>query len=111
MLPESLSTQKESSKDGTSGTTPPGGFFKREPIVAGPKIGRNKPCICGSGKKYKKCCLIKMQKQIETERKKKEEMEEIFDGLDKKKSYTPEEIAKEVFEESDNKPTISDRSG
>ena len=20
------------------------------------KIGRNDPCICGSGKKYKKCC-------------------------------------------------------
>lgn len=22
-----------------------------------PKIGRNEPCYCGSGKKYKKCCL------------------------------------------------------
>ena len=22
-----------------------------------PKIGRNDPCLCGSGKKYKKCCL------------------------------------------------------
>lgn len=21
-----------------------------------PKIGRNEPCPCGSGKKYKKCC-------------------------------------------------------
>lgn len=21
-----------------------------------PKVGRNEPCICGSGKKYKKCC-------------------------------------------------------
>jgi uncharacterized protein YecA (UPF0149 family) len=21
-----------------------------------PKIGRNDPCICGSGQKYKKCC-------------------------------------------------------
>jgi preprotein translocase subunit SecA len=26
--------------------------FRRE----GPKIGRNDPCPCGSGKKYKKCC-------------------------------------------------------
>lgn len=26
--------------------------FKREQ----PKIGRNDPCVCGSGKKYKKCC-------------------------------------------------------
>lgn len=24
----------------------------------GPKIGRNDPCPCGSGKKYKKCCGI-----------------------------------------------------
>jgi uncharacterized protein YecA (UPF0149 family) len=23
----------------------------------GPKIGRNDACPCGSGKKYKKCCL------------------------------------------------------
>lgn len=30
------------------------------PIVRDePKIGRNDPCPCGSGKKYKKCCLRK----------------------------------------------------
>lgn len=23
------------------------------------KIGRNEPCSCGSGRKYKKCCLDK----------------------------------------------------
>lgn len=23
------------------------------------KVGRNAPCPCGSGKKYKKCCLLK----------------------------------------------------
>jgi SEC-C motif-containing protein len=29
----------------------------RKPVVReSPKIGRNEPCICGSGKKYKKCC-------------------------------------------------------
>jgi preprotein translocase subunit SecA len=28
---------------------------KQEPIVSGPKIGRNDPCPCGSGKKYKQC--------------------------------------------------------
>lgn len=27
-----------------------------------PKIGRNSPCPCGSGKKYKKCCLLKINK-------------------------------------------------
>ena len=28
---------------------------KQTPIVVGPKIGRNDPCPCGSGKKYKAC--------------------------------------------------------
>ena len=28
-----------------------------QPVVHdGPRIGRNAPCPCGSGKKYKKCC-------------------------------------------------------
>ena len=25
-------------------------------VVKGPKIGRNDPCPCGSGRKYKQCC-------------------------------------------------------
>ncbi|MFA5265641.1 MAG: YchJ family metal-binding protein [Opitutaceae bacterium] len=25
-----------------------------------PKVGRNDPCPCGSGKKYKQCCLLKV---------------------------------------------------
>lgn len=29
-------------------------FAKKEGKV---KVGRNEPCLCGSGKKYKKCCL------------------------------------------------------
>lgn len=28
----------------------------RTPYIAPPKVGRNEPCPCGSGKKYKKCC-------------------------------------------------------
>lgn len=28
---------------------------KAEPVKVGPKIGRNDPCPCGSGKKYKQC--------------------------------------------------------
>lgn len=31
---------------------------KLEPVVVGPKTGRNDSCPCGSGKKYKKCCGI-----------------------------------------------------
>jgi hypothetical protein len=30
-----------------------------QPAVSKPKIGRNDPCPCGSGKKYKKCCYGK----------------------------------------------------
>jgi len=29
---------------------------KQEQRIVGVKVGRNDPCICGSGKKYKKCC-------------------------------------------------------
>jgi preprotein translocase subunit SecA len=29
---------------------------KTKPVRTGPKVGRNDPCPCGSGKKYKHCC-------------------------------------------------------
>lgn len=28
------------------------------------KVGRNDPCPCGSGKKYKSCCLQKQQQKV-----------------------------------------------
>lgn len=28
----------------------------QQPIINSEKVGRNEPCPCGSGKKYKKCC-------------------------------------------------------
>lgn len=31
---------------------------KLQPVLSGPRTGRNDPCPCGSGKKYKKCCGI-----------------------------------------------------
>jgi preprotein translocase subunit SecA len=36
-------------------TEPQETAVKRTPVQAGPKIGRNDPCPCGSGKKYKQC--------------------------------------------------------
>jgi SWIM/SEC-C metal-binding protein len=27
-----------------------------KPTIVGKKVGRNEPCPCGSGKKYKNCC-------------------------------------------------------
>jgi preprotein translocase subunit SecA len=33
---------------------------KPEPVRnKGPRTGRNDPCPCGSGKKYKQCCMKK----------------------------------------------------
>jgi preprotein translocase subunit SecA len=29
---------------------------KIDPKYIGKKMGRNEPCFCGSGKKYKHCC-------------------------------------------------------
>jgi len=40
-------TEEEAEEDAPQTTT-----YRRE----GPKVGRNDPCPCGSGKKYKKCC-------------------------------------------------------
>lgn len=34
----------------------PSSYGAPEPFIAPPKTGRNDPCPCGSGKKYKKCC-------------------------------------------------------
>ena len=42
----------------------PFGLDDWEPVITyvreQPKIGRNEPCPCGSGKKYKKCCMNKL---------------------------------------------------
>jgi preprotein translocase subunit SecA len=34
---------------------PSGAAVKQQPVKVAPKIGRNDPCPCGSGKKYKHC--------------------------------------------------------
>ena len=30
--------------------------IKIDPKYIGKKMSRNEPCLCGSGKKYKRCC-------------------------------------------------------
>ncbi len=49
----------QENRGGEAGGTPrqPAGAQPRTPT--GEKVGRNDPCPCGSGKKYKKCCLLK----------------------------------------------------
>ena len=43
-------TAKITATNGTDGSE------KKQPVKKGQKVGRNDPCPCGSGKKYKKCC-------------------------------------------------------
>ena len=45
---------KETAAAGTSD-----GTVKKQPVKAQKKAGPNDPCPCGSGKKYKKCCMQK----------------------------------------------------
>jgi preprotein translocase subunit SecA len=43
-------------------TAPPVSAARSAPAprsASGEKVGRNDPCHCGSGKKYKKCCYLK----------------------------------------------------
>lgn len=44
------------------------------------KIGRNDPCPCGSGEKYKKCCLKKQENQIQQQK----EIRGIINGFTQK---------------------------
>ena len=37
------------------------GTVRRQPVRKAAKVGRNDPCPCGSGKKYKKCCGMNEQ--------------------------------------------------
>jgi preprotein translocase subunit SecA len=47
--PETVIAERSAPEDGTAVSV--------KPIVRdAPKVGRNDPCPCGSGKKYKKCC-------------------------------------------------------
>lgn len=43
--------------------TPLGGDRRRRRV----KIGRNDPCPCGSGKKHKKCCIDKMDVEVQAQ--------------------------------------------
>lgn len=50
-VPTKVEPKKELQEDGGSSENKPTGT-----IVKGKKVGRNDPCPCGSGKKYKNCC-------------------------------------------------------
>ena len=54
---EEIKREKVAKITGTGG----GGdeTVKKQPVVKKVKVGRNDPCPCGSGKKYKNCCMDK----------------------------------------------------
>jgi uncharacterized protein YecA (UPF0149 family) len=51
LLTDELSDETSSGCTNTSCCPP-----KTPSVRVSPKIGRNDPCICGNGRKYKKCC-------------------------------------------------------
>ena len=46
-----------------TGTSAPDKSVKQQPVRSEKKAGPNDPCPCGSGKKYKKCCMQKEKLQ------------------------------------------------
>ena len=41
-----------------AGSKPAAAAKKRQPAASKVAVGRNEPCPCGSGKKFKKCCGV-----------------------------------------------------
>ena len=63
MPTQAMRTNEDQIEKVMSGNRPPVGSITRStfaesaaPAPEAPKAGRNEPCPCGSGKKYKKCC-------------------------------------------------------
>jgi hypothetical protein len=54
-----MATWNATPRPDLGGRTPEEVFSERRkqtPAVAPPRVGRNEPCRCGSGRKFKKCC-------------------------------------------------------
>ena len=51
---EDIKREQTAKITGASGASD--GSDKKQPVKKGKKVGRNDPCPCGSGKKYKQCC-------------------------------------------------------
>jgi len=52
---QEIKREKVAKETGTSGDS----VMKQKPVRSDKKAGPNDPCPCGSGKKYKKCCMQK----------------------------------------------------
>ena len=57
IMPREEIQQQEQPKNMTLGRGNDAEDQEKKPLKRKqPKVGRNEPCTCGSGKKYKKCC-------------------------------------------------------
>ena len=64
------------------------------------KIGRNAPCPCGSGKKYKKCCLSTQQKK-KTPSVKKQRFIPVYTELDQLSNSVVDLIKENKLDEAE----------
>ena len=71
--------------------------MNRRQLEQGSKIGRNAPCHCGSGVKYKKCHLLKQQKDIQKQLEMRRQVDEFTEKVSKGESQE-----KEVSQGSDS---------
>jgi hypothetical protein len=61
VLPETTETVHKNAQEQTVAPPAP----RQSPLVLGPKPGRNDLCPCGSGIKFKRCCLAKSHRPPE----------------------------------------------
>jgi len=64
------------------------------------KTGRNKPCPCGSGKKYKKCCLSTQQEKKPSSVK-KQRFIPVFTDLDQLSNSVVDLIKQKKLDEAE----------
>ncbi len=62
-------------------------------------VGRNDPCPCGSGKKYKQCCLLKENEQQHREQRRGKFYEAKQDLVEKIGDYLVQQIPIKQYEE------------
>ena len=65
------------------------------------KIGRNAPCPCGSGKKYKKCCLLNQNEAKRHSAKKKIRFIPVYTDLDQLSNCVVDLIKENKLDEAE----------
>lgn len=72
-------------------------YIIQENVKKSKKYGRNDPCPCGSGKKYKKCCLRKMESQEIKWKNNEEKSRNLCWTIEEIEKMTTEQIIDKLF--------------